>query len=108
MKPIEIPFERPNLTEAEVQHRAYSTAFLRLGLNLCWDRASGAADVADEKEAIRAFIRTRSPHLLKAYDADFLVDAVYSEKKRCEQQIRDCSITGTPVLWNWADECETA
>lgn len=110
MKLIEIPFERPNLTEAEVQRRAYSTAFLRLGLHLCWDPAagSGSTEAVDEKEAIREFIRNRSPHLLKAYDADFLTDAVYLEKKRCEQQIRDCLVTGGTLLWNWADECEMA
>lgn len=110
MKLIEIPFERLNLTEAEVQRRAYSTAFLRLGLNVSWDPtySAGFSEAADEKEAIRHFIRNRSPHLLKAYDAEFLCDAVHQEKRRCEQQIRECLITGGPLLWNWADECETA
>jgi hypothetical protein len=70
---------------AEVQVAAYNAAFHQLGLHWHWDlptwRALQAAD--GEAERVRRYLEQTQPHLLKAYDADFLVDAIEKTKARC-------------------------
>lgn len=46
-------------------------------LDLCggWDPATG-------REGLRAWLQQERPHLLRAYDADFLVNAVATSRER--------------------------
>ena len=44
----------------------YTLAFAELGLDWQWDG----------QEPVRAYIEREHPHLLRAYDADFLVNAI--------------------------------
>jgi hypothetical protein len=46
----------------------YALAFEELGLDWHWDG----------KEPVRAYIEREHPHLLRVYDADFLVNAIES------------------------------
>jgi hypothetical protein len=55
---------------------AYNAAFYELGLRWHWDGATyevllSAAD--DSAARMRHYLQTQQPHLLRAYDADFLV-----------------------------------
>jgi hypothetical protein len=61
---------------------AFNAAFRELGLRWHWDAATfrDLKDIADDGERIRTYLETRAPHLLKAYDAAFLADAVRAVK----------------------------
>jgi hypothetical protein len=63
---------------------AYNAAFEELGFDWHWDRLDGEdlLAIADERERIEHYVRTRHPHLLKAYDPDFLRELIYRTKTR--------------------------
>lgn len=73
----------------EADRHAYNAAFDELGLTWFWDsethRRLQAA--ADERAGIRTYLLTQQAHLLKAYDADFLVDAIHTTKQRRRQPL---------------------
>jgi hypothetical protein len=74
----------PAFDETEVERNAYNAAFSELGLTWYWDaqtyRQLRAA--SQQKCHVRSYLEAHQPHLLKAYDADFLVQAI--EAKRSE------------------------
>jgi len=73
-------------TDQESQRQAYNSAFDELGLGWHWDRATFAW-LPDGASRVRAYVEREHPHLLRAYDADFLVDAVEQAKARCHAVI---------------------
>lgn len=70
---------------AEIHRNAYNAAFSELGLPWHWDAKTHSTLQANakERERVRAYLETRQAHLLKAYDADFLIDAIQTTKARC-------------------------
>jgi hypothetical protein len=55
---------------------AYNAAFYELGLRWHWDSATYEALLSlggDGPTCVRHYLRTQQPHLLRAYDEDFLV-----------------------------------
>jgi hypothetical protein len=68
---------------AEAHRQAYNAAFDELGLNWTWDRVTYACLPATGREGVRRFIEQEHPHLLRAYEADFLVNAIETAKRRC-------------------------
>jgi len=71
----------------EVQIQAYNGAFEELGLPWCWDRNTWAALPAGSSRVLE-YVQREHPHLLKAYDGDFLVGAVESARERYESLMR--------------------
>ena len=69
-------------SDDELHRQAYNSAFDELGLAWHWDRATYAW-LPDGPERVRAYVEREHPHLLRSYDADFLVNAVESAKSRC-------------------------
>jgi len=57
---------------------SYSAAFEELGLSWQWDPATYGSG----RDGLRAYLQKEHPHLLRAYEADFLVDAVESTRAR--------------------------
>ena len=70
---------------AEVHRQAYNAAFDELGLNWQWDRATYARLPAPGPDGVRAYLHREQAHLLRAYDAEFLVNAIEHAKSRCYQ-----------------------
>lgn len=70
---------------AEIQRNAYNAAFNELGLPWYWDVSTHQrlASNPEAKEPVQVYLETQQPHLLKAYEADFLVNAVQATKARC-------------------------
>ncbi|MES1162914.1 MAG: hypothetical protein ABUL50_07610 [Rhizobacter sp.] len=68
----------------EIERNAYNVAFCELGLDWYWDAQTYATLRATSRQAchVRGYLETERPHLLRAYDADFLVQAI--ESKRAE------------------------
>ena len=67
----------------EAHRHAYNAAFEELGLAWHWDAATYARLQAPGREGVRRYLETEQAHLLRAYEADFLVDAVEAAKARC-------------------------
>ena len=76
--------------EAEAHRHAYNSAFTDLGLPWFWDAATHRRlqASADERERIRIYLQTQQAHLLTAYDADFLVNAIHTTKQRHIESLR--------------------
>ena len=51
-----------------------------LDLSFAWDPAHNGAS----REALRAYVEREMPHLLRAYDPEFLVNAVESTRARLQ------------------------
>jgi hypothetical protein len=67
----------------EIERDAYNAAFYELGLRWHWDddtfeqlQRAGTVPAAH----LRHYLETRQGHLLRAYDADFLVSAIEQTK----------------------------
>jgi hypothetical protein len=69
--------------ETEAHRQAYNAAFEELGLSWHWDRVTYACLPAQGPEGLRAYLQAEHSHLLRAYEADFLVNAIETAKSRC-------------------------
>jgi hypothetical protein len=68
---------------AEAQRLAYNAAFDELGLSWSWDAETFSKLPAGARQRVQSYLEHEHPHLLRAYDADFLVQAVENTKERC-------------------------
>lgn len=69
----------------ELDRDAYNQAFYALGLRWHWDAATYAelgGSAAESRSRLRSYLQRHQPHLLTAYDADFLADAIESHKQQ--------------------------
>ena len=86
----------------ELERNAYNAAFYELGLRWHWDDETYAdlLRYSPKPEVrIRHYLETRQPHLLKAYDAQFLTGVI---QERMAHH-RHCA---RPFNWAQAMECE--
>jgi len=67
---------------SETRRQAYNAAFEELGLNWHWDTVTFACLPAPGRDGVRAYLESEQPHLLRAYDADFLVEAIENAQAR--------------------------
>lgn len=67
-------------TMERAEHHAYHAALDELGLEWNFDPAVHGSGPS----GLRSYLEKEHPHLLRAYDADFLVQAVESTKTRIE------------------------
>lgn len=66
----------------QAHRHAYNSAFDELGLTWHWDAATYDRLKAQGRNGVRRYLEAEQPHLLRAYEADFLVDAVETAKAR--------------------------
>ena len=88
----------------DIHRNAYNAAFYELGLRWHWDGKiyPSVLDHDAERARLRQYMETYQPHLLKAYDADFLIDAVETAKERCyEAMTAEGCKAGASI--NWAE-----
>ena len=74
----------PELSHEELERNAYNAAFYELGLHWHWDSQTYSALMRYSPKPevrIRHYLETRQPHLLQAYDADFLTAAIHERKR---------------------------
>jgi len=93
----------PELGHDELDRNAYNAAFYALGLRWHWDRHTYAELLRYSPKAdvrIRHYLETRHPHLLRAYDAEFLAAAIHERKL----QHRPCAERSFD--WSQATACE--
>ena len=75
----------------EIERNAYNVAFCELGLEWYWD-AQTYAELragAAENSHVRSYLEAHQPHLLRAYDADFLVNAIETKKTQFRNNIEN-------------------
>ena len=68
---------------AEADRHAYNSAFEELSLSWRWDVATYAHLQHHGRDLVHAYLQTEQAHLLRAYNADFLVNAIEAVKARC-------------------------
>jgi hypothetical protein len=95
----------------EMELDAYNAAFFDLGFRWHWDRATYNQllhQSPEPSERILSYLRGQHPHLLKAYDAAFLVDAIETRKTLCRARSEAASGTGRSAPFDWAESrgCE--
>jgi hypothetical protein len=92
--------DRTEHTPALDRHlHAYNGAFWDLGFKWQWDAAECAAiaGAEDEKLRLRAYVERHQPHLLKAYDIDFLIGLIHENKTRRLQAMAVADASGGRV-----------
>lgn len=99
MRALDVGTLRPSAAREEIDLDAYNGAFWDLGFKWRWDGETYRAlcGLGDEKERIRAYLESQQPHLLKAYDAEFLVDLIHENKSRRHDAIVAAQESGTPL-----------
>lgn len=88
----------------EVHREAYNLAFYELGLRWHWDADTYRnlqPDSLGASDRIRGYLETHQPHLLKAYDAAFLIGAIQDAKTRCFDAMKGRSCGPTRHI-DWA------
>lgn len=71
-----------HIAEAEADRHAYNAAFEELGLNWQWDAQTYGSVQARGPRGLRAYLEGGHSHLLRAYDVDFLINAIEACKAR--------------------------
>lgn len=69
--------------QQELERNAYNAAFHELGFRWYWDRDTHEQlmqRATSATERIRHYLQTHQAHLLRAYDANFLVSAIEAAK----------------------------
>ena len=85
----------------ELERNAYNAAFYELGFRWHWDSATYhelGRRSESEADRIRHYLSVSQPHLLKAYDADFLVDLI--RQKQIEHKSRDGGAQAHSFDWS--------
>lgn len=88
----------------DFERNAYNAAFYELGLRWHWDCDTWLAlqAVPPGRQRVRVYLETDQPHLLRAYDVDFLVDAIETKAQAC-RETRGASAGHRPCHFNWAE-----
>lgn len=88
----------------EVERSAFNAAFYELGLRWFWDSDTyrELSATAGERERVRSYLEGEQAHMLRAYDAEFLTDAILAAKRRCHDSMAHCAPVSVP-RFNWAD-----
>ena len=100
-----VEFEQcPIGSAAECHLAAYNAAFYELGLSWHWDSDVFHAlqSLSCERDRIKQYMETHQAHLLKVYDADFLIDAIQATKARCFETMTENGAKKAATV-NWAE-----
>jgi hypothetical protein len=68
---------------AEAHRHAYNAAFEELSLTWYWDAPTYARLQVHGRDGVRFYLENEQSHLLRAYEAAFLVDAIETTQARC-------------------------
>ena len=78
---------------------AYNAAFYELGLRWHWDAATYQALQSRHEDGatrVRHYLETQQPHLLRAYDPEFLVEMIEQKKCAAHRAASRIRPSGTP------------
>lgn len=68
----------------DLQLSAWNGAFWDLGFRWQWDAGTFRSldALPDDRQKLATYIERYQPHLLRAYDRDFLIEAIHAGKER--------------------------
>lgn len=92
----------------EAHRHAYNAAFEELSLSWRWDAVTYAHLQRHGCDLVRAYLETEQAHLLRAYDADFLVNAIEAVKARCFDPAQDVVVRGNRMMQAANDVCRSS
>jgi hypothetical protein len=101
----DLPMQYPH---DEMERNAYNAAFYELGFRWHWDRDTYsrlARISATPEERVQHYLETQQAHLLKAYDAAFLVRAIQEKKTEHRRRGTEPMVSGH-FDWTQARGCE--
>jgi hypothetical protein len=87
----------------EVERNAYNAAFYELGFRWYWDSPTYyelLTRIPDAADRICHYLKTRQPHLLRAYDEKFLVEVI--QQKQAEHRKRGPAPGAASGHFDWA------
>lgn len=90
-------------SEEAIHCDAFNAAFYELGLRWHWDMPTYRRlqpDADGMKDRIRDYLEREHTHILKAYNAEFLIDAILEQKTRNASRL-SCG-SAVPLNVNWA------
>ena len=94
------PMPRPAATapDREIDRHAFNAAFYELGLRWHWDSDTYAslAVLPCERQQVGGYLEREQRHLLRAYDAEFLTDAILDAKRRRRVALEGCAPSAAP------------
>ena len=81
---------RSTAPSLELERSAYNAAFYELGLGWHWcpETFESLQAWGDPRERIRHYMAQQHPHLLRAYDAEFLASAIEARLRRAAPRRR--------------------
>lgn len=93
---------------SEIDRSAFNAAFHELGLRWFWDSEtySTLAAQGGERERVRSYLEGQQAHLLRAYDAEFLSDAILRIKQRYRLALARSAAPAPRFEWNDPRACE--
>lgn len=95
--------------DADAHRNAYNAAFHELGLSWHWDVEHYEAVLCrdGERACLRNYLERYQAHLLTAYDAEFLIDAIEEAKLRCHALMRAAGgRPGAFIDWARIQQCQ--
>ena len=98
----DLPFQS---CSGEIERNSLNAAFYELGFRWHWDSDTYntlLSQRSSTSERIRYYLETRQSHLLKAYDAEFLVEMI-QEKKALIGNQRALSGTAAARHFDWSE-----
>ncbi|SFM86843.1 hypothetical protein [Variovorax sp. OV329] len=95
----------PQYLDEELDRNAFNAAFNELGLRWYWDCVTYVELLrqrADAPARIRHYLESQQPHLLRAYDAEFLCGVIQDKAAEHRQRLSQAGIAGA-AHFNWAE-----
>ncbi len=89
----------------ELDRNAYNAAFYELGFRWYWDRETYEQLLRhspSSMQRVRYYLETRQPHLLKAYDAAFLVGVIEEKQAQHRQRSNAASAAMGSASFDWS------
>ncbi len=88
----------------EIELGAFNAAFYELGLRWCWDENTyrSLRTVATPRQRVQTYLESEQAHLLRAYDVDFLTDAILGAHERCKRTLAGGGARDA-ARFNWAE-----
>ena len=90
----------------EAHRHAYNAAFDELGLPWHWDSATYSRLQAHGRDGVRAYLEAEQAHLLRAYEADFLVNAIETAKTRLHAGMTGSRARPAAAKPGWAGDTQ--
>ncbi len=91
----------------ETERSTFNAAFHDLGLRWQWcsDTYASLATQACERERVLGYLQAEQAHLLRAYDAGFLTDAILAAKQRRGSVQGADPVAAADSRFEWPETC---